>query len=118
MPHWVHLSPPTCPAMETLLRNRPEYPNVYTAEAVTTLTHELVHALGVRREAPTECTAMQLTPLMALELGVPRHYALRLGQLSLENYRYRPAGYRDLSRCREDGAWDLFRHENCPPWHE
>jgi hypothetical protein len=117
LPHWVHLSPAICRAMETLLRNRPVYPNIYTADAVTTLTHEMVHALGVQKEAPTECFAMQLTPFMARELHVPEHYAIRLGQLSLENYRQRPANYRDESRCREDGIWDLFKNEPSPPWH-
>ena len=109
--------PQSAEEVQTLLRNRPLYPNVYTADAVATLTHEMMHALGIRREAAAECFGMQLTPLMARELGVPKHYAIRLGQLSLENYSYRPANYRDLSRCHEDGAWDLFPHENSPPWH-
>jgi hypothetical protein len=51
MPHWVNLSPRICRAMETLLYHRPQYPNAITANAVDTLTHEMLRALGIRNEA-------------------------------------------------------------------
>ena len=104
--------------METLLHHRPEYPNAITADAVETLTHETMHALGIGKEAEAECLGMQLSTFMATALGVPDHYAMRLGQLSLQNYRERPPGYIDTSRCHEDGAWDLFPGRPSPPWHE
>jgi hypothetical protein len=101
--------------METLLRHRPTYPNVLTANAVTTLTHEMMHATGIRREAEAECFAMQLTGYMALELGVPRTYSFALAHLALSNYAHRPPSYRDLVRCRENGVWDLFPNEDSRP---
>jgi hypothetical protein len=117
LPHWVQLSPQTCRAMETLLHHRPAYPNAITADAVVTLTHETMHAIGIEKEAEAECFGMQLTTFMAIELGVPAHYAQRLGQLSLQDYWSRPPDYIDTSRCREDGAWDLFPGEPSEPWH-
>src|SRR5262249_22249964 len=85
MPHWLHLSPSICHSMETLLRHRPAYPNVVTANAVETLAHELMHATGIENEAKAECFGMQLTGELAERLGVPEHYALRLSQLTLQN---------------------------------
>ena len=117
MPHWVHLSPGVCRSMETLLRHRPAFPNVFTANAVQTLTHELMHAIGIKDEAKAECFGMQVSGALAERLGVPDHYAWRLSQLNLENYEKRPPGYIDHSRCREGGAWDLAPDENSPPWH-
>jgi hypothetical protein len=40
----------------------------WTLDAVT---HEMIHAIGIENEAMTECFAMQISPLMAYELGVP-----------------------------------------------
>jgi hypothetical protein len=122
MPHWVQLSPRVCGSLETLLYHRPAYPNRFTANAVETLTHEMMHALGVRgqsdSEAKAECFGMQLSITMAYELGVPAHYGARLAHLTLENYSSRPARYRNYSRCRENGAWDLYKGLNSPPWHD
>ena len=73
MPHWVHLSPETCRGIETLLHNRPAYPNAFTADAVQTLSHEMMHALGVDSEAEAECLGMQVSAVLAQELGVPKH---------------------------------------------
>ena len=95
MPHWVHLSPETCRGIETLLHNRPEYPNAFTADAIQTLTHEMMHALGVDSEAEAECLGMQVSAVLAEELGVPKHYALRLAHLNLENYVDLPPEYID-----------------------
>jgi branched-chain amino acid transport system substrate-binding protein len=117
MPHWVHLSPEICRSMETLMHNRPQYPNVYTAEAVVTLTHEMIHAIGIEREALTECFAMQASAGVAGLLGVPEHYALRLAHLSLENYGEKPPSYIDRTHCREGGTWDILPEEDSPPWH-
>jgi hypothetical protein len=117
LPHWVQLSPEICRAMETLLHHRPEYPNPITANAVVALTHETMHAIGIQSEAEAECFGMQLTPFMAVELGLSNHYAERLGHLALEDYRQRPPSYVDTADCREDGAWDLFPGRASPPWH-
>ena len=69
MPHWLELSPTICHTMETLLYKRPVYANRCTANAVDTLTHEMIHALGVTDEARTECYAMQLSWITAETLG-------------------------------------------------
>jgi hypothetical protein len=117
MPHWVHLSPGTCRSLETLLHHRPKFPNVYTADALETLTHEVMHAVGIDGEAEAECIGMQLSAFMAGMLGVPERYSIRLSALDLENYAGLPPGYIDRKRCREDGEWDLVKGQNSPPWH-
>lgn len=118
MPHWLQLSPGICRAMETLIYHRPLYPNQITANAVDTLTHEMIHALGVHDEAVTECLAMQLNWITADALGVPTHYSTRLSHLSLGNYFSHPPRYINTTRCREDGAWDIWRGEPSLPWHD
>ena len=117
MPHWLQLSPGICHTMETLVYHRPLYSNRLTANAVDTLTHEMIHALGIRNEAVTECYAMQLNWITAHSLGVPLKYSFNLSRLSLDNYRLHPPSYVNLSACREDGAWDLYKGEPSLPWH-
>jgi hypothetical protein len=117
MPHWLNLAPDICRASETLLYNRPTYPNIHTADAVDTLTHEMLHALGVHNEAQTECYAMQLNWVTANKLGIPLRYSMRLSQLSLGNYATRPRQYQNYSACREGGAWDLLKSQLSLPWH-
>lgn len=117
MPHWIHLSPDVCRGMETLLYHRPQYPNRIIAGDLDTVTHEMVHALGITDEARTECYAMQLSIIMALELHVPAAYSAELARLTIQNYSSHPPRYIDRSRCHEDGAWDLFPHRPSPPWH-
>lgn len=117
MPRWIQLSPAICRAMETLLYHRPLYPNVFTANSVDTLTHEMIHALGLHDEAKTECLAMQLTATTASTLGVPTAYSNSLGQLTLANYFKHPSRYVDVSRCREGGQWDIVPERRSLPWH-
>jgi len=117
MPHWVHLSPAICRTLETLTYHRPRYANVITANALDTLTHEMIHALGVRNEARTECDAMQLSFVTGWKLGIPLAYAENLDHLSLRNYHSHPPRYIDTRDCRENGAWDLFPNRPSLPWH-
>jgi len=117
MPHWLQLSPRICDAMETLVYKRPRYANRFTANAVDTLTHEMIHALGLRNEAATECYAMQLSWVSAENLGVPASYAYSLSRLTLANYGFHPPSYVNRADCREDGAWDLFKGRPSLPWH-
>jgi hypothetical protein len=118
MPHWLHLSPGICRTMETLIYKRPQFANRFTANAVDTLTHEMLHGLGVRNEAQTECYAMQLNWVTANRLGVPLRYSYSLSRLSLGNYGFHPPAYQDRSACREDGIWDLFKRVPSLPWHD
>lgn len=117
MPHWIHLSPTVCRGIETLLYHRPIYPNRIIANAVDTVTHEMIHALGITNEAQTECYAMQVSIVMALRLGVPLQYSQQLAHLTLANYFLHPPEYVDTVRCREGGVWDLQPNQPSPPWH-
>jgi len=117
MPHWVDLSPGICRTFETLLYHRPRYANVVTANALDTLTHEMIHALGIHNEAETECFAMQLSFVTGVQLGLPLSYAENLDRLSLRNYFSHPPNYVDTKDCREGGAWDLFKSKPSLPWH-
>jgi hypothetical protein len=117
MPHWLQLCPGICNALETLTYKRPRFANRFTANAVDTLTHEMIHALGVRSEAATKCFSMQLLWLTARSLGVPPAYAENLSKLSLENYGFHPPQHVDRSACRENGALDLFKNRPSLPWN-
>lgn len=118
MPHWVDLSPTVCRGIETLLYHRPLHANRIVADAVDTVTHEMIHAIGIRDEAQTECYAMQVSLLMALRLGVPLKYSQQLARLTLSNYFLHPPQYIDTIRCREGGVWDLQPATPSPPWHD
>src|SRR3989442_15914508 len=125
MPHTIHLSPGICRGVETLLYHRPLYPNAILANAVETVTHEMMHALGITRqryggsaEPIAECFGMQLSIVMAANLGVPLSYDKQLARLNLINYATRPLSYRDSYKCRENGAWDIFPTRPSPPWHD
>jgi hypothetical protein len=90
MPRWINLSPGICRSIETLLYHRPRYPGPITADGMDTLTHEMIHALGVVDEARTECFAMQLSYFTDTSLGSPAWYGARLAHLSLGNYPEHP----------------------------
>lgn len=117
MPRWLQLSPAICRSMETLVYHRPRFTNRITADGVDTLTHEMIHALGVSNEAVTECFAMQLTAYTAKALGVPWRYAENLGRETWWNYPEHPPRYVNPAACREDGAWDIFPNKPSLPWH-
>jgi hypothetical protein len=117
LPHWLHLSPTTCRRLQSLLTSRPLYPNKYTSSALETLTHEMIHALGVSDEARTTCYAMQTSMFMANTLGLPGSYGARLARLTLKNYPLHPPRYINKQRCREGGAWDLWPDRPSPPWN-
>jgi hypothetical protein len=85
----------------------------------------MMHALGVTRqrfganaEAMAECYGMQLSIVMAADLGVPWSYDAKLARLNVINYRKRPPSYQNYAMCREGGAWDLFPRIPSPPWHD
>lgn len=117
-PRWLHLSPSVCRGLQTLLTSRPTYPNRITANALDTLTHEMLHALGWKDEALVECFSMQTSLLMAHTLGLGDRYGARLARLTLANYSSHPPRYTDVLRCREGGAWDIWPSEPSPPWHD
>ena len=116
-PRWLHLAPQTCRAMETLLTSRPQYPNVITANALDTVAHEMIHAMGIRDERLTECFAMQTADVLGWHLGIRGQYLRGLSRLFLAAYKFLPARYRDPVRCREAGAWDLEPKSPSSPWH-
>jgi hypothetical protein len=116
-PRWLHLSPRVCRAMETLLTNRPHYPNAIIANALDTVAHEMIHAMGIGNEAKTECLAMQTADVVGWYLGVRGQYLRGLSRLFLAANKQRPPQYRDAYRCREGGPWDLDPGHPSPPWH-
>ena len=117
LPHWVELSPSICRALDTLLYHRPQFPNRFTANAIETLAHETMHAIGISSEPMAECLGMQSSIQLALHLHIPSAYADRLAHLNLQNYLSRPPSYIDFDRCREGGEWDLAPSAPSPPWH-
>lgn len=116
-PRWLHLAPQTCRAMETLLTSRPQYPNVITANALDTVAHEMIHAMGIQSEPLTECFAMQTADVLGWYLGIRGQYLKGLSRLFFAAYKFLPARYRDPVRCREGGAWDLEPKSPSSPWH-
>jgi hypothetical protein len=83
--------------------------NARRADALSTIVHEMAHALGVMNEAQANCYAVQLVDPYAKELKFTDRTASRLKQLAL---RYVPAGaprgYWNAARCRDGGEWDLL----------
>jgi hypothetical protein len=109
----VNLAPAVCARLD-LLTYRRLGPRAFGAKhdlanAVATLTHEAIHANGVANEAVTECYAMQLTELVAAQLGVSRSYGYSLGRIF---WRYDWPRQRGTeywtSRCYNGGPLDLF----------
>ena len=117
MPHWLHLNPHICQALETLAYHRPAQPTATIADALDTLTHETIHALGISNEAKTECYSMQLSSFTGIALGLPQSYAQALSKESLRNYFEHPPNYVNTSSCREGGTWDLVPGSPSLPWH-
>ena len=106
-PRWLHLSPFACGQIEALYATR--QPTGTRAFALTTMLHETLHAYGFRSEAQTNCFAVQLVPVAALEMGFTPPKARYLGQLAVRKTRSTaPRGYWDATRCRDGGAWDLL----------
>jgi hypothetical protein len=103
--------------METLLTSRPQYPNVITANALDTVAHEMIHAMGIRNEPLTECFAMQTADVLGWYLGIRGRYLTGLSRLFLAAYKLLPDRYHDPVRCREGGVWDLEPKSPSSPWH-
>ena len=89
-------------------------PRTDTATAVHVLAHEAVHLRGVRNEAVTECTSVQLTAETARRLGASREEAQALAMLYWEEvYPLLPRSYRS-PECRDGGRLDL--NPDSPAW--
>ena len=111
-------TPSTRRGLQTLLTHKPRFANVITADALDTLTHEMLHAIGWGNEALVECLAMQTSVVMAYTLGLGFSYGQALARQSLKNYPFHPPSYVNKSRCREGGAWDVLPDSPSPPWHD
>jgi hypothetical protein len=114
----INLSPTVCDGLADLVdrnvRPKDEVGRLRLAAALVTLTHEPQHSKGVAAEAVAECNAIQLAPLTARTLGVPRHYAAMLVQTYWRHYGNALPGYRS-PECRKGGALDLHRPESVWP---
>jgi hypothetical protein len=106
-PRWLHLAPSVCTDVQALLDTK--VPNGRRAGALAIVLHEALHAHGVDNEAETNCYAVQLTPLLGLNLTMTERRASYLGQLALRYVRaHAPNGYWHGGHCRDGGRWDLF----------
>jgi hypothetical protein len=106
-PRWLHLSPDACVQLEALYATR--QPTGARAFALTTMLHESIHAYGIGNEAMTNCFAVQLVPIAAVEMGFTPAKASYLGRLAIRKTRSSaPRGYWNAFRCRDGGPWDLL----------
>jgi hypothetical protein len=109
----VNLAPEVCARLDLLAYQR-KRPTAFRAKrevanAVTTLTHEAIHLSGVADEAVTECYAMQLTELVAAQLGVGRAYGYSLGRLVwLYDWPAQRGTEYWTPECYNGGPLDLF----------
>ena len=111
MPRWLHLAPGVCTDVQALLSSRK--PNARRAGALNSVIHETLHAYGVRNEAQTNCWAVQLVPYFGLNIGMSVARSDYLGTLARNYVRaHAPRGYWNATRCRDGGAWDLFKWRN------
>jgi hypothetical protein len=106
-PRWLHIAPDVCTDVQALLDSK--LPNGRRAAALATVMHETLHAYGVVNEAETNCYAVQLVPLLGLNLKMTARRANYLGQLALRYVRsHSPSGYWHGGHCRDGGRWDLL----------
>jgi hypothetical protein len=106
-PRWLHLAPSVCTDVQALLDTK--LPNGRRAGALATVLHETLHAYGVENEAETNCYAVQLVPLLGLNLKMTARRASYLGRLALRYVRaHAPNAYWHGGHCRDGGRWDLF----------
>lgn len=112
-PRTLHLSPGIC----KLLDDAVSLTSVSAARAyaLTTVTHEALHALGVKNEAQTDCYAVQMVPTLAKQLSLTARPSV-WGSYAVKAARgAAPDGYWNSSKCRDGGKWDLLpRTRNLP----
>jgi hypothetical protein len=109
----VNLAPDVCARLDlvTYSRKKPRAPGtrLEIAEAFDTLAHESVHAAGVTDEAVTECFSMQLTELVADELGVGYRFGRAMGGLAWRELWPLYAGSEYYTPdCYDGGPLDLY----------
>jgi hypothetical protein len=103
-PRWLHVGPAPCGDVQALMSSRKA--KARHAQALARVMHERVQAEGVGREAQAECYGVQLVYEFARGLGLAHAPALRLEELAVRSAR---RGSWDARRCRDGGAWDLYR---------
>lgn len=107
----INLAPEVCNRLDLIAykRNRPRgSARVHFAEAVDTLAHESIHALGVTDEAETECYSLQLMDWTAMKLGTNLAYARDMSTLAWRVlYPRIPPEYL-TEECYNGGPLDLF----------
>lgn len=114
----INLAPEVCNRLDAIAyrRQRPRgAARIHFAEAVDTLAHEAIHALGVIDEARTECYSLQLIDWTAMKLGTNHAYARDLSGLAWSVlYPRIPSQYR-TEDCYDGGPLDLFPTSNVWP---
>lgn len=110
-PRQLNLAPEVCDRLDLLhyRRLRPP-PTLSLANAVVTLTHELLHTLGYENEARTECHALQLSARTSRLLGTSLAYGRALARTFWErgyNLDFEPEEYYSKD-CKNGGKLDRF----------
>jgi len=107
----IHLAPEVCNRLDLIAykKKRPQGTSrVDFAEAVDTLAHEAIHALGVTDEAITECYSLQLMDWTAMKLGTNYSYAREMSRSAWRViYPLIPDEYWSPD-CYSGGPLDLF----------
>lgn len=107
----INLAPEVCNRLDLLAykRSRPRgNARIDFAEAVDTLMHEAIHALGNTDEAVTECYSLQFMDWAAMKLGTNLAYARDMSTLAWRViYPRIPPQYR-TDECYNGGPLDLF----------
>jgi hypothetical protein len=103
----AHLRRDVCIDLWTYAHGGQRNPSDSEIFAVHVVTHEAMHINGIRSEAQAECTAMQLSHLVAEALGASPEQARRLQAKYFEEYYpHQRSDYRS-GACTEGGAMDI-----------
>ena len=104
----VNLSPRTCATLDEIVYagERPE--TMTASNAVAVIVHEALHTAGLGDEGETECYAVQLVPIAAIELDTDAAYGATLADLQHElNSTSRAGSAYDDPDCYDGGPLDL-----------
>jgi len=101
---WRSAEPPSFTCLESASCTGDE---VGIVNGLVTLAHESWHLRGVRREAQTQCYALQTTELAARLLGIAPEEARRVAAYAATRDTTLPFGEYRSAECRPGGAFDL-----------
>jgi hypothetical protein len=114
----IHLSPAICAELEVLVHDpRPLWRNRWPdalAWSIQALTHEAVHASGIKSEAKAECYGMQTTRTASVMLGRSAAEGRYLARLYWKHwYQWQQEPYHSR-KCHKGSVLDLRRSSAWP----